>query len=288
MKTPSQNTLISLSLGLVLSSSPLLAAEEHDLSSGYLKIGYGYKFEQTPYHDEKNGGSLFLSGRYQFDFGLYVEASHGANELSVGNGAGFNFYNTEHWNFDIHFSQAHGATKMGFGFLDDSSENDNIIILHMDRDSTQVLGLRATATYGQTTFQVVASPYSFNDDYDDGLFVSAWLAHSWQVKNWELYASVGINYRSEEILNYYYSTSDEIVAMNAAQLPAYGADGGFDVIGQLGVSYPITKDILFESYYRYTDVSDSISNSPVMKGFSALDGRAENVTEFGMLFSYIF
>ena len=297
MKTFKHKILKSLLLSTALIlSTPLLASDsgtdieqnDNDRSSGYLKIGYGYKYEQSPYHQEQNGGSLFLSGRYQFDFGLYIEASHGANELSVGNGAGFNFYNTEHWNFDIHYSQAHGSTEMGFGFLDENNEDGDIIILRMDRDSTQMLGLRATGTYGQTTFQVLASPYSFNDEYDDGLFVSAWLAHTWQVKNWELYASAGVNYRSEEIINYYYSTSDEVVAMNNPKLSAYNGDGGFDVIGQVGVSYPMTKDILFESYFRYTDVADSISDSPVMKGFATLNGRSENITEFGILFNYVF
>ena len=98
----------------------------------------------------------------------------------------------------------------------------------------------------------------------------------------------GVNYRSKEINNYYYATSDEIVAKNEPQLSAYKAGGGFDVVGQVGVSYPVSKNVLFESYLRYTEVTDDISDSPVMQLFSKIDGRAENVTEFGLLFSYVF
>ncbi|MFT5691879.1 MAG: outer membrane protein [Oceanicoccus sp.] len=296
MKTLVRGSVSSLILSVAILTSSLLSAEEsretsnddHDRSGGYLKIGYGYKFEKSPYHDEKNGASVFLSGRYQFGNGIYVEASHGANELSAGNSVGYNFYNTDHWNFDIHGIQAHGRTEMGFGFKNANDENAEIEVLHMDRKATYMLGLRATHTFDQTIFQFTVAPYSFNDEYDDGVFATAWAGRSWQIKNWEIHASAGINYRSEEIINYYYSTSDEIVAKGASSLGPYQADGGFDVTGQIGVSYPVSKNILFESYLRYTDVSDSISDSPVMQGITNLSGRAENVSELGILFSYVF
>jgi len=261
------------------------ASDPSSQAGGFLKIGYGYKFEQTPYHDEKNGAAMFLSGRYQFDFGLYLEASHGANELDLGNSLGFNFYNTEHWNFDLHAMQAHGETVMEFVFGVDDIPMQSY---RMDRDETHMLGLRASGQYGQTSLQFIVAPYSFNEDYDDALFGSAWVAHTWQIKNWELYASLGANFRSSEIINHYYSTSSEIVDLGIPRLAAYDADYGVDVIGQIGLNYPVSRDLLFESYYRYTDVSDSIADSPVMKLFSDLDGRSDNVTEVGMLMSYVF
>lgn len=290
MQTFIQGVTTGLLVSAALLISPTLLAEdssnnEDDRSGGYLKIGYGYKYEETPYHDEKNGAIMFLSGRYQFNNGLYIEASHGANELSLGNSVGYNFFNTEHWSFDAHTTQAHGSTTMNFSLKDESAD---IKIYHMDRSDTQMLGLRTTGTYGQTTIQFIAAPYSFNQDYDDGVFASAWLAHSWQIKNWELYASAGINYRSKEIVNHYYATSDEIVGLDASILPAYKADGGFDIIMQVGLSYPVSESILFESYLRYTDISDSIIDSPVMQLFSDLNGRSESVAEFGLLFSYVF
>jgi outer membrane scaffolding protein for murein synthesis (MipA/OmpV family) len=281
--------LVSASL---LISTTLLAEDnsnnEDTRSGGYLKIGSGYKYEVTPYRDEKSGVAIFISGRYQFNNGLYIEASHGANELSLGNSVGYNFFNTEHWSFDAHISQAHGSTSMRFNLKDAKDESSDIKVYHMDRSDTQMLGLRTTGTYGQTTIQFIAAPYSFNKDYDDGVFASAWLAHSWQIKNWELYASAGVNYRSKEIVNYYYATSDEIVSLDTPIIPAYKADGGFDIITQVGLSYPVSESILFESYLRYTDISDSISDSPVMQLFSGLNDRSDNVTEFGLLFSYVF
>jgi len=296
MKAHIRSSITGLLLGAAfLTPTPLFAdnsslnsSSDANRSGGYLKIGYGYKYEQTPYHDEKNGGSLFLSGRYQFENGVYIEASHGANELSTGNSIGYNFFNTEHWNFDLHGLQAHGRTEMAFGFINASDPESNVEILRMNRKATYMLGLRATGSYDQTIMQFTVAPFSFNDEYDDGIFATAWLGHSWQLKNWELHAMAGVNYRSEEIDNYYYSTSAELIAKNSPDLGAYQADGGFSVLGQIGVSYPISKNILFESYLRYTDVSDDISDSPVMQAFSKIDGRAENVTEFGLLFSYVF
>jgi len=296
MNTKVRGSLTGLILGAALLNPASSFADDtkansnddNSRSGGYLKIGYGYKYEQTPYHFEKNGGALFLSGRYQFENGIYIEASHGANELSIGNSVGYNFYNTEHWNFDLHGLQAHGSVEMGFGFNNGNAENPDYELLHMDSKSTHMLGLRSTGNYDQITFQFTLAPYSFNDEYDDGIFASAWVGRSWQLKNWELHALAGVNYRSSEIINYYYSTSDEIVAKNEPQLGAYQADGGLDVVTQVGVSYPVSQNVLFESYLRYTDVSDEIIKSPVMQAFSKMDGRAENVTEFGLLFSYVF
>lgn len=39
---------------------------------GYLKVGYGYKYEKGPYEDKTSNGSLFVSGRYQTELGLLL------------------------------------------------------------------------------------------------------------------------------------------------------------------------------------------------------------------------
>jgi hypothetical protein len=83
---------------------------DNDFNGGFLKVGYGYKTEISPYHSEVKGGSLFVNGRYQWE-GLFVEAFYGANERNEGLSVGYNFYNTKQWSFDINTVLAHGSIK---------------------------------------------------------------------------------------------------------------------------------------------------------------------------------
>ncbi len=56
----------------------------------------------------------------------------------------------------------------------------------------------------------------------------------------------------------------------------------------MSASYPISENILFESYVRYTDFADSITDSPIIRATSQIPGRNEAKTEVGILFSYVF
>ena len=254
------------------------ADENDDHSGGFLKVGYGYKFESSPYEDEISKGSLYVSGRYQIDWGLFVEAAFGANELQQGLSYGYNFYNTDKWNFDLMSMRAHGDTTL----VAINQDND---VFRFERDNTEMIGLRATGYYGNTRVQFTAAPHSLNDEVDDAFYASAWIAHSWQIKNWEVQAMTGIQYRSAEILDYYYGTPDSIVG---DELPAYEAGSGFDFTAQVGAAYPITENILFESYLRYTDVSSAVTDSAIIQQITTQPNRSKNVTEFGILFSYVF
>lgn len=267
-------------LCLVVATLPasLNAQTLEDHSGGFLKVGYGYKFASSPYEDEISKGSLYVSGRYQIDWGLFIEAAFGANELQQGLSYGYNFYNTESWNFDLMSLRAHGNTT-----LNAVNQNDEVFVFK--QGNTDMVGLRATGAYGQTRVQFIAAPYSLNDNVDDALYASAWLAHSWQVKNWEIQAMTGVQYRSGEILDHYYGTPDIIVS---EQLPDYTAGSGLDYTAQVGVAYPVSENILFESYLRYTKVSSAVTDSSIIQQITTQPNRSDNVTEFGILFSYVF
>jgi outer membrane protein len=264
---------------------------EEDNSGGYFKVGYGYKYATSPYEDEVNKASLFVSGRYQFSNGIFLESHFGAKELNQGSTLGYNFYNNEHWSFDVNLLQGHGEINITFFFDDATNPETGTSRFDMDREQTTMLGLRATGSYenryGQTTFQTNVAPVSFNGDFDDGFYANAWASHSWQIKNWEFYASAGLTYRNDNMLDYYYEIPEAVKEVNF-NLPAYNPDGGVDVSVQTGFSYPLTQDLLFESYYRYTNVSDSISDSPLMNYFGNIPDRSENISEFAMLVSYVF
>jgi outer membrane protein len=284
MKFLSKQLIVSLFIGLMTTSSSELLADEakssqlsdEDRSGGYLKLGFGYKAVVNPYQDEEKGKTLFLNGRYQWENGLFVEASF-YRVLNTGLNVGYNFYNTEQWNFDVATTIAHGATEVGVF--------DQGKVFRKKSDITRMLALRATGSFDQTTLQLVVAPYSLNSDYNNGLYASAWLDRSFQFKNWEFYGAVGLEYRSEDMLEYYYGISDEIATEH---FTAYEASSGIDITAEVGASYPISKNWLFETYYRYTDLADAMSDSPIMQFTSTLEGRSENMSEFGILVSYVF
>jgi len=266
-------------LSLALLNAPAFADDTSEIPSGdggYLKVGLGYKNEVSPYEDKVEGLSLFVNGRYQWN-GLFVEAFYGANERSEGLSIGYNFYNTEHWNFDINTVKAHGEIRVN---IYDGNEN-----LYQQYDKTEMIGLRATGHFGQTSVQFLVAPYSLNDDYDDGLYASMWLGQSWQIKNWELRSSIGVEYRSEEITDYYYGISAEQATTHFGE---FDPEAGLNVTAQVSMSYPISRHVLFESYLRHTNYSSAVENNPVLNYASSLDTRSDKKTEFGVLLSYVF
>jgi outer membrane protein len=206
------------------------------------------------------------------------------NKQTVNNGAslGYNFYNTEQWSFDLSLKEVHHSRVRSLGFI----QNDQLVIV--DRKNTVMAGLRATGRFEQTSVQFSISPYSLNNEYDDGVHASFWVDRSWQLKNWQFNAALGLTYRSAEILNHYYGAPvdqyDGIPEGRTIEGFDYQASSGIDVTAQVGVIYPISQHWIFESYARYTDVADSITDSPYIRRFS----NSESRSEFGVLVSYVF
>jgi len=285
--------IVSLLVGLTTFNSPELLAEttttiqapndskaiqlsDEERSGGFLKLGFGYKAVTMPYEDKEKGKTLFLNARYQWENRLFVEAAF-YRVLNSGLNIGYNFYNTERWNFDLVTNIAHGANETGY--IDQGK------VFYKKSDITRMLALRTTGSFDKTTVQFVVAPYSLNSDYDNPLYASLWLDRSFQIKNWELYGAFGLEYRSQDMLEYYYGISEENATAN---FTAYNPSSGIDTTGEIGASYPISNKWLFETYYRYTRLADSISDSPIMKFASNLESRSKNMTEFGILVSYVF
>jgi outer membrane scaffolding protein for murein synthesis (MipA/OmpV family) len=287
MKT-SEKTIIILTLSLLAFNSSQLWAEteqsQQDLSGGFLKVGLGFKFDQNPYYEQYNGLALFIVGRYQMENGLFVEANFGANERQEGLFIGYNFYNTTHWNFDVTTIQAFAGTEISLQRSDSDGILEPRTVFEQRRGST-MLGVRATGNFGNSNVQFLLAPVLLGNAYDDGIYAAIWAGHSWQLKNWGIHASTGVEYRSEEIIEYYFEPS---AAMQRLGAPSYEASSGFDLTAQVSASYPISENILFESYVRYTDFADSITDSPIIRLTSQIPGLNEAKTEVGILFSYVF
>ncbi|MFT4807686.1 MAG: outer membrane protein [Paraglaciecola sp.] len=288
MKTLIRQILVNLCLSITLVSLSASAddfeveqtlegsAESEDNNNGgFLKLGFGRQYKDSLY-DYSNEWTLFVNGRYQWH-GLFIEYTNSKDLSNQGPIYGFNFYNTEQWNFDLNVRQVHHASGILFS-------NENEQFFNVSRDETKMLVLRATGSFEQTSVEFSISPYSLNDEYDDGVYASFWADRAWQVKNWQFNAAIGLTYRSAEILNHYYGTPDGPIIEGFD----YQASAGVDVTAQIGVSYPISENWIFESYFRYTDITDSITDSPFKQRHSQNYSLSENAFEFGILVSYVF
>jgi outer membrane scaffolding protein for murein synthesis (MipA/OmpV family) len=294
MKTLIRQTLIGLCFGIILVSLSASAndseagqASEESVESednnngGFLKLGVGRRYSTAPDRFNDNQWGIFISGRYQWH-GFFLEVTNNKQIGNNGASTGYNFYNTEQWSFDINIQGVYGSQEGVLFFY----QNDQVGI--PKRYSTTMVGLRAIGRFEQTSIQFSISPYSLNQEYDDGIHASFWVDRSWQVKNWQFNAALGVTYHSAEILNYYYGTPidqfDGPIEGHTIEGFDYQASSGIDVTAQVGVSYPISQHWIFESYVRYTDVADSITDSPYIQRFSTPESRKE----FGLLVSYVF
>ncbi|TQV89378.1 MipA/OmpV family protein [Aliikangiella coralliicola] len=286
MKSITHQMITSIILGLSIFHVASLPASEksetsksaENESGGFLKLSLGYRLEEGPFHKRESGLSVFVNGRYQWENGLFVELPGGSHELNPGLNYGYNFFNTDHWSFDLLAHKSQGDIVFN------ATINEESIKLKKEGDVRA--GFRATGNFDQDTVQLIVTPYSFSDDYDDGVYASLWFARGWQYKNWNFHASLGFQYRSEEILDYFYGVSE---ALAIPGVPVYQAGSGVNVNAQFGVSYPITKNWIFESYLRHTKVDDSILDSPIISNSIRFDDtRTEDVSEVGVLFSYVF
>jgi outer membrane scaffolding protein for murein synthesis (MipA/OmpV family) len=277
-------SLALLSTGLTATAFAKENTEDDSYSGGFLKVGVGYKYDQNPFESEQNGFAIFVNGRYQTDIGLFIEAAFGANERQEGLNIGYNFYNTDSWNFDITTVKAFGETEVKALLVDPEGILPNSFVVDK-RDASQMLGLRATGTFDKSSVQFLVAPLLLGDDYDDGIYASLWAGHSWQIKNWEVYATAGLEYRSENILDHYFEPSE---ALQNTGLAPYDASAGIDATLQVIASYPMSENTLFEAYARYTQYSSSITESPIIQITSQFDDRSEAKKELGILFSYVF
>jgi len=274
-------------------------------SGGFLKLGAGYLNRKTPYGDQNVGYENFFSGRYQFENGLYGEFSHGGNEINTGTSIGYNFLNTNNWSFDLHLLRAHGNVYYtaiyeadGTNGLKDEVSKQNLSLttiedvntasgeerIRVKLGETHMLGLRATGYFEDTLLQFIVAPYSFNDDFDDAFYASAWISESWQVRNWQFYSSVGATYRSSDIIDHYYNLNYR--PDFEEKLPKL--DSSLNITAQIGVSYSFAQSWLFESYYRYTKLSDSILDSPSIQLKDAIANSVDYDAEFALAISYVF
>ncbi|KGJ88207.1 MipA/OmpV family protein [Colwellia psychrerythraea] len=267
----------------ILNSSFIMAAEEKEKEKtdktenirdgAYLDVGIGLTYQSDPFIFDNEGDSgldIFINARYQ-KYGFFVEFPHGTSEqqntvLSIG----YNFLNTEHWSYDLRGAMNHRDVEYKMPKL-------NIV---STRVSHSKLGLRILGDYESTHVKLIVAGSSGAK----GLYAGGWLSQNYQYNNWNFYSTVGIEYRNEDVVNYFYGVGEgegEFPGSNEIDgLPSYQGESGLEYTGQVGFDYPITTDWVFEGFARGTFLPSGITDSPLV------DGNA--VIEAAILVKYVF
>ena len=245
-----------LSLVYLFIPSLVLAEVDNARDGAYLDFGIGIGIQSAPfiYDDENDSGlDLFVNGRYQ-KYGFFVEFPHGTSKqqatvLSLG----YNFLNTEHWSYDLQLAMNHRDLDHKLPISNRNSQ----------RVSHSKLGLRILGDYHNTHIKLILAGAS--GDQDGGLYASAWLSQNYSYYNWNFYGSFGIEYRNEDVVNYFYGINE------VEGLPFYRGEAGFEYTGQLGTSYPINENWVFEAFVRTALLPSGISDSPLVDGSTVVD-----------------
>jgi outer membrane protein len=277
VKTFTKLLSISTLIASILGPSVLMAEEvknentENIRDGSYLDIGIGLAYQSDPFtydNENESGLDIFINGRYQ-KYGLFVEFPHGTTkQQNTVMSFGYNFLNTEHWSYDLRLAMNHRD-------LDYKMPKSNIVTR---RVSHSELGLRILGDYDNTHLKFIVAGSSGAK----GLYASSWLSQNYQYNNWNFYTTVGVEYRSKDVVNYFYGISeDEFLGSNEIDaLPSYQGKSGFEYTGQVGFDYPITTDWVFEGFARTTLLPSGITDSPLVEGNA--------VTEAAVLVKYVF
>lgn len=94
-----------------------------------------------------------------------------------------------------------------------------------------------------------------------GFEVWASYAFPWQSGDWNIVPSVGLNWKSSHLLDYYYGIRDYEVEQNR---PAYKGSSGFNGFARLSVAYHINDNWGITGIAEYETLSRSIRNSPIV------------------------
>jgi len=235
---------------------------------GYLEFGIGLGYDPTndfkPGDEDRIIGKVGLftdvSGTYRYK-GFYLEASQGIND---GVSLGYNVLTNDHWAVDIIGANGAGDASGGDPEPDYSSltEEQRVQAIE-DRDSLYIgAGIRLTGYYGNAILQ-----YRLVSDILDnnGIRSSARVGYSWQLKNWNVYSVVGADYNSPKTNRFWYAISAE---QASSRFPEYDIGSTIEYSGELGVTYPVSENIVFRTALRGVQVPDDIVNSPIPDGVS--------------------
>ncbi|VUD66770.1 hypothetical protein TDB9533_03689 [Thalassocella blandensis] len=270
------------SFATTLGTTLLFSVNSHSdnpRNGGELMLGGGYVHSDEPFDEGISGFRIYMDGRYQWH-GLFVESGNIINRQKDKPAVGFNFYNTDHWNFDLLGTIADDS-------IDYRYRAGNYIV-YRSRSSIAGAGFRAIGTFNNTTIQAMGLPIASEGSRDDGVLrhASLWLDQKWQINDkWEFKVSLGAQYRSAELLDHKYGV-EPIQADNYIQ--PYEASDGTDYTAHFELNYAITDHLFIQPYFNITKFSDSAMDSPLVKTAINSFDRSEQERKLGINLNYRF
>lgn len=94
-----------------------------------------------------------------------------------------------------------------------------------------------------------------------GAEIWASYAYPWQYGNWKVVPSVGINWKSHNLLNYYYGIRDSEKQFNRS---AYTAESGVNSFAKLSIAYRFNENWGVVGIAEYEALSRGIRRSPIV------------------------
>ncbi|BDX08476.1 MipA/OmpV family protein [Planctobacterium marinum] len=306
-----RNTLIKaafITLGLVLLSANSLAdtvsSEEESRLETFFAVSLIGGVTETNLLDQNfervDTRDSFLSVNIEMQLrwnGFFYEnpgnSQENVNGLFSGDAIGYNFYNNDNWSVDIYGVHAVASGEYVFDtvvpiFDEDGTQIDAVVQrMTLPRKGDFRVGLRATGYFNDYLTQFIATPISIEDEIG-GYSFSASIRRTWLYKNWNFYGTVGLNYQSSDIVDYYFGLSETESAQIEAHLRSedspfkpYKASGGILAVGQVGFEYPISENFVFGGYFTAVMRPDVVTDSPL-----SVEGRM--LTTAGLSVTYVF
>lgn len=220
----------------------------------------GDDFYQTQGGEDVSDFEIHSSYRIQ-GLGLFIESpglnSRRMHGLYATRAWGINFYNGKDWSFDL-YKQRDTKTIKGLSGI-------------QNRNKYKRAGIRATGYFDNSQVQLIFSPYSTNNSGSDGIEASMSYTRYWQVKNWNLYGSLGVQYQSKEVESYYVEDSS---------LTSEASESRVNSSAELGVEYALNKDWVLGGFISHNKLPSRQESTSAAKEQSG--------TRSGILLTYVF
>ncbi len=170
---------------------------------------------------------------------------------------GVNFYNSDDYSFDLFYQYSTRGIEGLEGI--------------QTRNEDERAGLRMTGFYENSQLQIIYSPVSRNDEGSDGIEASISYSYDWQIRNWNFYTNLGLQYRSKEVTPYGVQTwvEDDL-----------STKGGISYSAEVGIEYPLTTDWVIGSYVGYNALSD--------RSIAARQDTVDDGIRGGLLLTFVF
>lgn len=231
-------------------------------NGGYFELGLNAAYNDPALRrnsSQEDYGAVMgiaIGGAYRYN-GWFVEASQGTFD---GLNFGYIARQSQYYSVDLIIASVFGEVDT------ENVSRENIAHLPQSQRS-QALLERDTLYSGagiRTTFywqDYILQLRLVEDIYDEAGFTSTIrLATSKLYKNWNLHAIASAEFNSAETLQYLYGID---AAEATPELPAYKAGSGFSYAGEIGATYPISKNWVYRTFLRLRRLPTEASNSPL-------------------------